>query len=57
MVIGVFFSEVGTELMGDIIRFDPDTDEIRDELLVTTSWSRKDFKDLLKKRLKNLTMV
>jgi hypothetical protein len=56
MVIGVFFSEVGTELMGDIIRFDPDTDDIRDELLVTTSWSQKDFK-AAKEKVKKFNYV
>lgn len=44
MVIGVFFSEVGTTLMRDIITFDPDTDKIRKDLLITASWSKKDFK-------------
>ncbi len=51
MVIGVFFSEVGTELMGAIVEFDPDTVEIRDELMVKTSWSRKNFQTA-KKRVK-----
>lgn len=49
MVIGAFFSEVGTELMGAIIKFDPDTDKIREDLLITTSWSKKDFKEAKKK--------
>ncbi|NYB52429.1 MAG: hypothetical protein HVN35_07730 [Methanobacteriaceae archaeon] len=44
MVIGVFFSEVGTELMGSIIKFDPDTDNIRNDLLITNNWSFKDFR-------------
>jgi hypothetical protein len=44
MVIGVYFSEVGTTLMRDIITFDPDTERIRDDLLVTSSWSKNDFK-------------
>lgn len=49
MVIGVFFSEVGTELMRAIVELDPDTVEIRDELLVDTSWSRKDYQDAREK--------
>lgn len=44
MVIGVFFSEVGTDLMRTIVELDPDTVEIRDELLVNDSWTSKDFK-------------
>lgn len=44
MVIGVFFSEVGTDLMKDIVDLDPDTVEIRDELLVNASWTSNDFK-------------
>lgn len=49
MVIGVFFSEVGTELMSAIIKFDPDTNKIRDDLLITTSWSKKDYKNAKEK--------
>lgn len=56
MVIGVFFSEVGTELMGAIVEFDPDTVEIRHELMVKTSWSRKNFQNA-KKRLKHLIIL
>jgi len=48
MVIGVFFSEVGTELMRAIVELDPDTAQIRDELLVNDSWSRKDFQNAKK---------
>lgn len=44
MVIGVFFSEVGTDLMRTIVELDPDTVEIRDELFVNDSWTSKDFK-------------
>lgn len=44
MVIGVFFSEVGTKLMADIVRFDEDTDKIRSDLIITPKWTEKDFK-------------
>ncbi|MDY9923051.1 hypothetical protein [Methanobacterium sp.] len=48
MVIGAFFSEVGTDLLGAITKFDPDTEHIKDDLLITTSWSEKDFKNARK---------
>ncbi|KAF5055727.1 hypothetical protein DSECCO2_374740 [anaerobic digester metagenome] len=43
MVIGVFFSEVGTDLLTDIYKFDFESDKIRDKLLVNSTWSEKDF--------------
>jgi hypothetical protein len=44
MVIGAFFSELGTDLLGAITKFDPDTEHIKDDLIINTSWSEKDFK-------------
>jgi len=44
MVIGAFFSEVGTDLLGAITKFDPDTEHIKEDLLINASWSEKDFK-------------
>ena len=43
MVIGTFFSEIGTELVKDISGFDSKIDKIRQDLLVTDNWSEKDF--------------
>lgn len=43
MVIESFFSEVGTGLLRYFIKYDPDIDKIRKELLVNTSWSNGDF--------------
>lgn len=44
MVIGAFFSEVGTQLLGSITHFDPDTENIKEDLLISVSWSESDFK-------------
>ena len=43
MVIGAFFSEVGTDLLGEITKFDMNNDNIRNNLLITDEWSQKDF--------------
>lgn len=43
MVIGAFFSEVGTDLLAAITKFDPDTEHIKNDLLVNANWSEKDF--------------
>lgn len=43
MVIGVFFSEVGLELMAKLSKYDPDFDTIRSELIVTGAWTDRDF--------------
>jgi hypothetical protein len=52
MVIGTFFSEVGTKLLTSFSDFDPKLDEIRKELIVTDGWSEQKFLDL-SKRLRN----
>lgn len=52
MVIGAFFSEVGTELLTYFSDFDPKLNEIRNELLVTKDWSEGEFQKI-SKRLKN----
>ncbi len=44
MVIGTFFSEVGTELMQKVTKFDADTERIRQSLIITHEWTEKDFK-------------
>ncbi|MCE5214169.1 MAG: hypothetical protein LLF83_05555, partial [Methanobacterium sp.] len=43
MVIGTFFSEMGTELLKDISKYDSNTDAIRQNLIITGEWSKKEF--------------
>jgi hypothetical protein len=43
MVIGVFYSEVGIQLLSDFSRYDPEFDAIRPGLLVGTQWTDRDF--------------
>ena len=43
MVIGAFFSEVGTSLLGKLAACDPDGEDIRRELIVTGRWTRERF--------------
>ncbi|KUG20382.1 MAG: hypothetical protein KO206_08315 [Methanomicrobiaceae archaeon] len=43
MVIGTFFSEVGTTLLTFLSDHDPRLDEIRSDLIVTDDWSGEDF--------------
>ncbi len=45
MVIGAFFSEVGTDLLAEITKFDTKNSEIRRNLLITDEWSQADFQD------------
>lgn len=52
MVIGAFFSEVGTHLLAYFSDFDPKLDQIRAELVVTQGWSEKEF-STVSKRLKD----
>ena len=40
MVIGVFFSEVGTKLIQFFADYDPDFDKVREGFLVTEKWTR-----------------
>ncbi len=44
MVIGSFFSEVGTPLLRLFTSVDPTVESLRDELAVTGEWSADDFK-------------
>jgi len=48
MVIGVFFSEVGTELVGRLAAFDPDSDRNKEKLIVTSDWSNQQFSNVRK---------
>ena len=43
MLIGVFFSEVGTTLLARFSDHDPDLDQIRSHLVITTDWSDQNF--------------
>jgi len=45
MVIGAFYSEVGTDLLKYFSDFDPHSDKIRKNLKLTDNWSEKDFLD------------
>jgi voltage-gated potassium channel len=44
MLIGVFYSEVGTKLLKKFSSKDPGIEEIRSALLVSNNWSDDDFK-------------
>jgi len=46
MVIGTFYSEVGTKLLAYFSDFDPELDEIRKRLIVTQNWCEEDFSKL-----------
>ncbi len=50
MVIGAFFSEVGSELLRAFSSLDPHADQIRDGLILTTETSDQDF-SVLSERL------
>lgn len=43
MVIGIFFSEVGTQLLRDFLDFFPDGKQISEKLRPTPQWKDKDF--------------
>ena len=43
MLIGVFFSEVGTDLLKKFSVLDPNIEEIRSALIVSNNWSESDF--------------
>ena len=43
MVIGAFFSEVGTELLGRLSEFDPDSLRVAEALRPTATWRTADF--------------
>jgi hypothetical protein len=48
MVIGAFFSEVGTELLRLFSVFDTNTDKIAKHLVVDKKWSQKQFESIKK---------
>ena len=43
MVIGAFFSEMGSELLERLTTFDPDREQISSDLIPTTDWTDADF--------------
>jgi len=47
MVIGAFFSEVGTDMLRGISDFDPDIEKIRTRLIITDQWQENDFLDAI----------
>ena len=49
MVIGAFFSEVGTTLLTYLSDVDPQLDSIRKDLIVTGSWSEVEFASISKR--------
>ena len=49
MVIGAFFSEVGTKLLTYFSDFDPKLDKIKEELIITKDWSVQDFFSISKR--------
>jgi len=57
MVIGVFFSEVGTDLLVNLSNADPELDKIRKDLIVKNNWSEQEFKNVNKNLNKYEYMV
>jgi len=51
MVIGAFFSEVGTELLAYFSNFDPNLDDSKKDLIVKSDWTEDEF-DHVSKSLK-----
>ena len=49
MIIGVFFSEMGTNLLSYFSDLDPDLDTIRKDLIVTSEWSDSEFSKVRKR--------
>lgn len=48
-VIGVFFSEIGTELLSYFSDLDANLDAIRKDLLVSSQWTDKEFQDVTRR--------
>ncbi|HHO75549.1 MAG TPA: hypothetical protein ENN05_03850 [Deltaproteobacteria bacterium] len=43
MIIGVFFSEIGTNLLAYFSELDPNLDAVRKDLIVTSNWTDTEF--------------
>jgi hypothetical protein len=48
MVIGAFFSEVGTNLLKHFVAFDTDSGALGSRLIVTGAWSEQQFDDAIR---------
>ena len=46
MLVGVFFTEVGNELLRLFVQYDPDIDKIRKNFLFNENWSESDYAHL-----------
>jgi hypothetical protein len=57
MVIGVFFSEIGTDLLVYLSNADPGLVKIRNNLIVKNNWSEQEFKNVHKNLNKHQYMV
>jgi len=44
MVLGVFYSEVGNHLLGLFSSYDPEMDQLRQHLLVKSTWTMREFR-------------
>ncbi len=53
MAIGTYFSEVGTPLLTAFSDFDPNVGRIRDELMVTDTWTNRTFAEVSARLKKN----
>ena len=49
MVIGTFFSEIGTDLLKEVSRYDKNKEKIRQELMMSDKWLEKDFLEAARK--------
>jgi hypothetical protein len=56
MVIGAFFSEVGTRLLKNLSGFDPNLEKMGGDFIIKSNWSHKDFA-LMSKRLRGYDYV
>jgi len=45
MVVGMFFSELGTKILSHFTGYDPQLDVIRKKLIIKSDWSDEDFLD------------
>jgi len=53
MIIGAFFSEVGTQLLTYLSDCDPELEKIKQELVVKGDWNDKQFKEVARKLKKH----
>ena len=56
MVIGAFFSEVGSALLEKLSDFDPDVERVRKDLVTVENWSGKEF-ITLRRQLRNYEYI